>query len=161
MNPSDYFIRPQSPAQKQYCALAAYYKDNIPAEKAAAMYGYKLSAFYSLVRDFKKRLERKTADPFFKSRTAGRPIRDDANRVEAHILSLRRADLSTVQIVRALRERGIAVSQAHVWRILETNGVSRLKRRTRKEIDAAERDLDHICDTGSVSGAESTPAAVS
>lgn len=139
MNPSEYFVKPQSTAQKQYCALAAHFKDGLPAEKVASMYGYTTSAFYSLVRDFKKRLENQDSDPFFRTSAPGRRVRGDMPKIEALVVSLRRMNLSAAQIAQAMHAGGHRISHAHVWRILKKNGFGRMARRSRKAIREAHR----------------------
>ena len=53
MDPIEFFSQPNTPRQKQYEALRAFYVDKIPAKKVAAKFGYTLSTFYSLTKEFR------------------------------------------------------------------------------------------------------------
>ncbi len=56
MDPKQFFLEPENIIQKQYEALRAFYTGELTAQEAAKKYGYKLSSFYSLSRDFKKKI---------------------------------------------------------------------------------------------------------
>ena len=56
MEPESFFQYPQNAAQKQYEALRAFYVEKCSGEEVAKRFGYTLSSFYSLTRDFKKNL---------------------------------------------------------------------------------------------------------
>ncbi|MBD3392770.1 MAG: hypothetical protein GF410_12190 [Chitinivibrionales bacterium] len=135
----EYFQKPRTPAQRQYCALAAYYKDGIPAREVAAQYGYTLSSFYSLVRDFGRRMKEKGSDdPFFRNKKPGRKVSSEKPHLERTVVALRNCDLSNAQIYRAMRALDLQISQAEIWRILSRCGYEKLPRRSRKAIAATE-----------------------
>jgi hypothetical protein len=75
MEPKAYFLKPVSVPQRQYEALRAYFVEERTAAQAAQQFGYTLSAFYSLVRDFKSNLTDQESEPFFATKQAGRPGR--------------------------------------------------------------------------------------
>jgi predicted DNA-binding protein YlxM (UPF0122 family) len=52
-----FFQFPQEIAHKQYEALRAFYLEGKSAAEVAQQFGYTLSAFYSLTRDFNQRLK--------------------------------------------------------------------------------------------------------
>jgi predicted DNA-binding protein YlxM (UPF0122 family) len=132
MDPKEFFILPQTKAQKQYCALAAFFKDGLRATDAAKQFGYTSSAFYSLVRDFKAHLEtNNTQKMFFVSKQLGRKNRLDS--LEKIILGLRKKGLSNTDIVKTLQDIDCPVSQAGIWRILSKHGYKKLPRRTKTE----------------------------
>ena len=57
MQATEFFQHPQSAAHKQYEALRAFYVERKSATEVAQQFGYTLSAFYSLSRDFKQQLK--------------------------------------------------------------------------------------------------------
>ena len=74
LNPRQFFARPRSILHRQYEALRAFFMDRWGAKKVAQSFGYQLSTFYSMTRDFRQ-LCRKHAAPaeqFFVTPTAGR-----------------------------------------------------------------------------------------
>ena len=87
MKAKDFFTIPQSTAQKQYEALRAFYIDGRSAPEVADQFGYTLSSFYALNRDFKQRLETpETSEQFFVSPTPGRKPKDTTGKVETLII---------------------------------------------------------------------------
>jgi len=85
------FISPQNTIQKQYEVLRAFYAGGCSAEEAARRFGYKITSFYSLTRDFKKNLSLKSpAQFFFISRKAGRKPQDVTGEINRLIISLRK-----------------------------------------------------------------------
>ncbi len=130
MNAKNYFIKDLSPAQKQYCALAAFFKEGLPAKDIAKQYNYTLPAFYSLVRDFKNKLKNNPSeDPFFNRKKAGK--KSNKERIEQMVILYRKKELSNTEILTALKSNGHKVSQSTIWRILKENGYDKLKRRTK------------------------------
>ena len=66
MEPTVFFANPQNAVQKQYEALRAFYLEKCSGEEVAKRFGYTISSFYSLTRDFKKNLlQDKPAQSFF------------------------------------------------------------------------------------------------
>ena len=57
MGASEFFQHPQTAAHKQYEALGAFYVEGKSAAEVAQQFGYTLSSFYSLSRDFKRKLK--------------------------------------------------------------------------------------------------------
>ena len=73
MEPTVFFANPQNTVQKQYEALRSFYLEKCPGEEVAKRFGYTLSSFYSLTRDFKKNLlQDNPAQFFFTPKTTGR-----------------------------------------------------------------------------------------
>jgi len=56
MRPVEFFQSPQHITHKRYEALRAFYFEAKPAHEVAQQFGYTLSAFYSLTRDFNRLL---------------------------------------------------------------------------------------------------------
>ena len=91
-----------------------FYKHGMTAEEAAKKSGYSLSAFYSLNRDFKKRLK-KNKDPFFKEPELGRRPKDESGETNSVIISLRKKYFSTPDIKSVMDALGYDVSERHIY----------------------------------------------
>lgn len=143
MKPEEYFVKPRTVLQKQYCALAAYFKDNLPAKEAARRYGYTIPALYSLAQTFRQRIRKDGADPFFRDSTPGRKPAINTTSIENLILCLRKKNFSNFNILEALEAMGIKTSQPQIWRILNKHGFSKLARRTKEDRVKAKK----ICQT--------------
>ena len=134
MKAKDFFPIPQSTAQKQYEALRAFYIDGRSAPEVAEQFGYTLSSFYALNRDFKQRLERQqTSEQFFVSPTVGRKPKDKTGKVETLILKLRKQYLSVPEIKTHLDALEYEVSESTIYLTLKQAGFARLPRRSRTQ----------------------------
>lgn len=134
MEPYEYFIKPQSKAQKQYCALTAFFKDGLSAEEVAKQFGYTRSAFYSLVRDFKRKLRNNPNEPiFFASKSVGRKGNGNLLAMQRLVVSLRQKGLSSTDIAGVLSQVEKGISQSGIWKILKQYGFKKLHRRTTEE----------------------------
>jgi hypothetical protein len=126
-----FFLSPVTVAHRQYEALRAFYVDGLPAEEIAEAFGYTTSAFYSLVRDFKKQLELSPdQNPFFRQRSAGRKPKDTTGDIDQLILSLRKKYLSVPDIKAVLDVHRCDVSERYVYNVIKRDGFDRLPRRT-------------------------------
>jgi len=130
MTPKEYFKFSTSVNKKQYDALHAFFMDGLSAAEAATKFGYKLSAFYSLVRDLRRYLkEGHPEDFFFKDTALGRkPAKDDD--LEAMVIDLRKKNFSIEDIVGIANSKSYQISYNIVYRLLEKNGFARLPRRS-------------------------------
>ena len=130
MDPKEFFISPQNTIQKQYEALRAFYAGGCSAEEAANRFGYTISSFYSLARDFKKNLSLKSpAQSFFISRKAGRKPQDVTGEMNRLIITLRKKYLSVPDIKAILDVQGYKVSEKYVYNVIKEDGFARLPRR--------------------------------
>ena len=130
MEPEHFFYHPKNTAQKQYEALRAFYIEKRPGEEVAKQFGYKLSSFYSLTRDFKKNLSQDNPDlHFFISKPIGRKTKDETCEADQFIIDLRKNYLSVPDIKAALDARGDTVSEGYVYQVLKKEGFARLPRR--------------------------------
>ena len=59
MKTKTFFTSPENVTHRQYEALRAFFTGECNAAEAAERFGYTLSAFYSLTRDFRKILSDK------------------------------------------------------------------------------------------------------
>jgi hypothetical protein len=130
MDPKLFFTAPQNRTQKQYEALRAFFTGDCPAEEAARRYGYTLSSFYSLARDFKKKLfEDQEGNFFFATPSKGRKQKDTTGAINNMIVSLRKKYLSILDIKAVLDVQGHNVSEKYVYNTLKDDGFGRLPRR--------------------------------
>lgn len=130
MDPEFFFHRPQNAVQKQYEALRAFYVEKCPGEEVAKRFGYTLSSFYSLTRDFKKNLAHDNpVQHFFISRVTGRKPKDETNEAAQLIIDLRKKYLSVPDIKAVLDVQGDIVSEGYIYNVLKKEGFARLPRR--------------------------------
>ena len=133
MNEKNYFLKPNSTAQKQYEALRAYFVDNISAAETAKKNGYTLRAFTSLVADFrKKRRNNPDNEIFFQVKKPGRKIEKKDSSIISKVISLRKAYLSVPDIKVVLNGKNIEISEKKIYLILKDEGFARLPRRSKK-----------------------------
>ena len=138
MTPEEYFNFDQSVNRKRYDALHAFFVDRLPAGSVADAYGYTLTSFYSLVRDFRKYLqEPHREDFFFKDTVLGRkPGKEDD--LTSLIINLRKMNFSAEDIVGIANSKSYEVSYGSVYKILREEGFARLPRRS----DMAKKQLE-------------------
>ena len=73
MNALDFFLSPNSVAQKQYEALRMYFVEGKTAKEVAERFGYKHRGFTTIVTEFNKKIKRDHGDGlFFTSAQRGR-----------------------------------------------------------------------------------------
>jgi hypothetical protein len=125
---SDAFLRPTSPAHRQYEALRAYFVDKLPSTEAAKRFGYTAGSFRVLCHQFR-------SDPgrtFFV--TSGKPASAPAKQdVRDKVITLRKQNQSVYDIHAALDESGKKLSVASIAAILKKEGFARLPRRADEE----------------------------
>lgn len=135
MNSQDYFSPSHITAvlHKQYEALRAFFYEKQKAEVVAQKYGYKLSAFYSLVRDFKKHLkENPHEDYFFREIKVGKKPTQN-NELDDFIIAMRKQNFSIPEIVAMAQAKKWKTSDGYVYELLQKEGFARLPRRSKKE----------------------------
>jgi len=73
MKAYEYFLNPETVAQKQYEALRMFFIEKATAKSVAEKFGYTYRTVTSLIDDFKKKLKNKNVDDlFFVKRPKGR-----------------------------------------------------------------------------------------
>ncbi len=143
METIDFFTKPQSTTHRQYEALRAFYVEGQSAAEVAAAFGYTVSSFYSLNRDFKQRLETSEAsEQFFANPVKGRKPKDVTGTVEALIIQLRQQSLSVSDIKATLDAQSYRVSESTIYTVLKQAGFERLPRRSRNQSRAALSSLE-------------------
>jgi len=142
MTPLEYFQTPSTIAQKQYEALRRFFVDQQNAETVVMQCDYKISAFYSLVRDFRAHLNSNSSDDFFfKVSKKGRGFKSDTPILRNVIVALRKKNFSALEIKTLLDAQGHTVSESYIALVLKQEGFARLPRRDRKT--KMTRELPH------------------
>ena len=134
MRASEFFQHPQAVAHKKYEALRAFYVEGKSATEVAQQFGYTLSSFYSLTRDFKRQLkEPNPSQQFFLVSAAGRQPKDPTQTTQRLIVELRKKFLSVPDIKARLDALGYRVSERYIYNVVKEAGFSRLPRRSQGE----------------------------
>ena len=135
-NIKDYFHSPFTTSQKKYEALRAFFCEKKSAKEAADLFGYTLSSFYSLIRDFKDFLKnnKDKEDMFFHTSKLGRKEKfaDNENKVNNTIISLRKKYLSVPEIKSIMDSLDYNISEKYIYLLIKKEGFARLPRRTKK-----------------------------
>ena len=128
-----FFAEPALPLHRRYLALRSFYFEQKSAEDVAALFGYSVSAVYSMAKNFKNKLENSTqngTELFFQKLELGRPKqkRDDA--LVDLIVSYRKKLLSVPDIRIILNAKGYDFSEGLIYRVSGENGFARLPKRS-------------------------------
>ena len=149
MDALDFFQIPASSPQKQYEALRSFFIEKASADVVAKKFGYSKTTIYSMIRDFKRRLQTGDAqDHFFKIPAVGRKVAPEHDELRALIILLRKKYLSIPDIKSVLDAQGKSLSERHIHNILRAEGFARLPRRTK-------RDRESILPSGILEAAKS------
>ena len=136
MRPLEFFQLPQHITHKHYEALRAFYFEAKSAREVAQQFGYTLSAFYSLTRDFNRLLSQpEPSKRFFVTLARGRKSKESAQETDQLIVELRKKYLSVPDIKAILDSLGHEVSESYVYDILKQQGFGRLPRRSQSARD--------------------------
>lgn len=104
------------------------------AEAVAEKYGYTLSAFYSLTKEFRKVLsQNQQGDYFFINKSKGRKHKEPKAGVDQLIIDMRKKNYSTEDILQSRQATGNKVSYQYVYQLLRSEGFAKLPRRTKQE----------------------------
>lgn len=128
-DPRDFFLNPKTAQQKQYDALRDYFLNNLTQREAAEKYEYKLTAFQSLVRDFKNQ-----QIVFFQPVKKGPKTNRMPDRTRQEIIEMRKKNQSIYDIKEQLELAGFSWSLDSINRVLKEEGFAKLYRRTRREL---------------------------
>ena len=124
-----FFLQPQSPKQRQYEALRAFFIEGLRSKDAALRFGYSPSAFHVLCHHF-----RRDPDPmFFLTPKHGPQSQPKKSAARELIVSLRKRNHSVYEISRHLKESGHPLSPTAVGEVLKAEGFSPLPRRLDEE----------------------------
>ena len=134
---AQFFAAPDSPAQRQYEALRAFFLDKLPSAEVAARFGYSPGSFRVLCHQFRHDADKRAA--FFAAARIGpqqAPVRD---LVRERAIALRKQYLSVYDIQRELAAVGHAISIHSLTILLNEEGFARLPRRRDDERPAVVR----------------------
>lgn len=124
-----FFVEPESPKQRQYEALRAYFVENRPSKEVAETFGYSPGAFRVLCHHF-----RRESDPrFFVYPQKGPDSQPKKSAARQLAIALRKQNHSVYEISDALKERGRKLSPTAVREILREEGFAPLPRRLDEE----------------------------
>ena len=119
MQASDFFKYPKATTHKHYEALRAFHLEGMPAAQVAQHFGYTLSSFYSLNRDFKQQLQQpEPSQGFFVTVPQGRRLKDETGTIERLIIELRKKYLSAPDIKAILDSLDHSVSESFIYQII-------------------------------------------
>jgi len=134
MEPFDYFDSREPVIKKKYDALRDFYYHGEDAVTVAEKYGYTLTSFYSLAKDFRRYLDQDPQeDYFFKSRVRGRKHREPMAGIDKLIIDMRKKNYSSQDILQHLQAAGHSVSYQYIYKLLRSEGFAKLPRRSRQE----------------------------
>jgi len=120
-----FFLVPQTPKQRQYEALRAYFVDARPSQEVARAFGYSVSAFHVLCHHF-----RRAPDPvFFVTPRRGPQSQPKKSAARDLIVDLRKANHSVYEISEYLKDQHRPLSPTAVREVLKAEGFAALPRR--------------------------------
>jgi hypothetical protein len=134
-----FFLGPETPAQRQYEALRAYFVEGLPSTQVAQRFGYTPGAFRVLCHQF--RHDPATRAAFFPPRPPGPRAAPQRDRVRELVVTLRKKNLSVYDIQRELASAGHTVSIHSLTIVLREEGFARLPRRLDDERPATVHPL--------------------
>lgn len=125
------FLCPSSPKQRRYEAIRAMVVDKMSAEKAGEKFNYSPTSLYTFIRDIKTGKRSLFTD----DASTTKQRRHTPAAVQQQILQLRKQKYSSYDIVEYFKQQnGYCISVRTVERILNDFGLSKLPRRSRKEL---------------------------
>ncbi len=134
MEPFKYFASRDPVIKKKYDALRDFYYHMENADRVAEKYGYTLSTFYSLTKDFRRFLNQNPQkDYFFISKHQGRKHKEPGAGVDQLIIDMRKKNYSAEDILQSLQATGKSISYQYVYQLLRSEGFAKLPRRDKQE----------------------------
>jgi hypothetical protein len=124
-----FFLEPDTPKQRQYEALRAYFVEGLPSQDVAKNFGYSVSAFHVLCHHF-----RRDSDPvFFVTPRRGPRSQPKKSAARDLIVQLRKRNYSVYEISETLKEQKRPLSPTAVREVLKSEGFAALPRRLDEE----------------------------
>src|SRR6266403_1166078 len=124
-----FFLEPDSPKQRIYEALRAYFVDDRPSSEVARAFGYSTGSFQVLCHHFR----RETDPVFFVSPRPGPRDQPKKSAARDLIVELRKRNYSVYEISDSLKERHLSLSPTAVREVLKVEGFAPLPRRGDEE----------------------------
>lgn len=132
-----FFLAPESPLQRQYEALRAYYVEKLPSHQVARRFGYTPGSFRVLCHQFRHDRAKRAA--FFPAAGQGPHAAPARDRVRDLVVAMRKRNLSVYDIRRELADAGHHLSINALSVLLREEGFARLPRRLDEERPQATR----------------------
>jgi hypothetical protein len=132
-----FFLAPESPLQRQYEALRAYYVERLPSHQVARRFGYTPGSFRVLCHQFRHDPAKRAA--FFPVAGHGPHPAPARDRVRDLVVAMRKRNLSVYDIRRELAAAGHDISINALAILLREEGFARLPRRLDEERPQATR----------------------
>jgi hypothetical protein len=126
-----FFLAPESPHQRQYEALRAYFVEKAPSQEVARRFGYTPGAFRVLCHQFRHDPARRAV--FFPPSIPGPHSAPKRDRVRNLAVAMRKRNLSVYDIRRELADAGHTISINALSVLLREEGFARLPRRLDEE----------------------------
>src|SRR3954452_12436479 len=132
-----FFLAPESPLQRPYEALRAYFVERLPSHQVARRFGYTPGSFRVLCHQLRHDAARRVAlFPAAAQEPHPAPARD---RVRDLVVAMRKQNLSVYDIRRELAAAGHHISINALATLLREEGFARLPRRLDEERPQATR----------------------
>ena len=125
-----FFLEPNTPKQRQYEALRAYFVEKLSVKNVANQFGYTHGAFYVLCNQFRNDSNKE----FFVQTKPGPKYSPKRDCSRHRVIELRKKNYSVQDIQFTLKEEGVNLSSVSIWTILKEEGFSRLPRRKDEEM---------------------------
>jgi len=132
MEPKNFFLNPDSPAQRQYEALRYFYVEGNCASKTASKFNFSYTYFKKLRYEFNKSIKEEK-NPFFQKKKTGPKKRFTDNKTIEQIVCLRKQNHSIQDIKTILEAKDQCISLDTIDKILKSEGFASLPKRTRME----------------------------
>src|SRR5262249_34139338 len=118
-----FFLAPESPLQRQYEALRAYYVEGLPSHQVARRFGYTPGSFRVLCHQFRHDPAKRAA--FFLATGQGPRAAPARDRVRDLVVAMRKRNLSVYDIRRELAAAGHDISINALAILLREDGFAR------------------------------------
>src|ERR1035437_1704261 len=125
----NFFVEPNSPKQRQYEALRAYFTGERSSAEAARAFGYTPGSFQVMCHRFR----REQAPSFFVSLKPGPRSQPKKSAARDLIVELRKRNHSIYEISEVLKSRDLDLSPTAVGEVLKAEGFAPLPRRLDEE----------------------------
>jgi len=132
-----FFLAPETPFQRQYEALRAYYVEHLPSHEVARRFGYTPGSFRVLCHQFRHDPAKRGA--FFPAAGQAPHAAPARDRVRDLVVAMRKRNLSVYDIRRGLVDAGHHLSINALSVLLREEGFERLPRRLDEERPPATR----------------------
>jgi hypothetical protein len=128
---TQFFLAPETPLQRQYEALRAYFVEQLPSREVARRFGYSPGAFRVLCHQFRHDPAKRAA--FFPAAGQGPRAAPARDHIRDLVVAMRKRNMSVYDIRRELAAAGHNLSINALAILLREEGFARLPRRRDEE----------------------------